>query len=253
MHVRSRPLSVPHPHHDHSTLALLELDPELGAHVPDEHLARIRRGLRVAVTTISGGRRDLSALIGAGGFLVLDGVAVSRLALAGTVSVEPLGPDDIVLPPTPEIDGGPLATTVTTTAAGPLRIALLPEALPALLARTPGLAAGFLERTQRRTERARVLHAIATVTRVDVRILALLWHLAGRWGRVTPEGVSLRVPLTHRLLAELIGARRPTVTTVLGQLERTGALSRKPGDTWLLHGAPPEPDARGVAGVVSLP
>jgi len=234
-------------------MPLLELDPELGAHVPLEHLARIRRGLRVTVATISGGRRELSALIGAGGFLVLEGVAVSRLSLAGTVSVEPLGAGDVVLPATSEIDGGPLSATLSTTAAGPLRVAVLPDSLPAVLARTPGLAAGFLERAQRRAERARVLQAIATVTRVDVRILALLWHLAGRWGRVTPEGVSLRVPLTHRLLAELIGARRPTVTTVLGQLERTGALSRRTGDTWLLHGDPPAPETPGDAGVVSLP
>jgi hypothetical protein len=45
--------------------------------------------------------------------------------------------------------------------------------------------------------------------------------------------------LTHRLLAELIGARRPTVTTSLGQLERSGTLSRPGPDAWLLHGEPP--------------
>jgi CRP/FNR family cyclic AMP-dependent transcriptional regulator len=222
--------------------------------VPAEHFDRVRRGLRVSVTKIAAGRRELSTLVGSGGFLILDGIVVCRLMLAGTVSVEPLGPGDVVLPATSEIDGGTLPAVQTFTAAGPLRVALLPDSLPGLLARTPGLASAFLERSQRRGERARVLHAIATVTRVDVRILALLWHLAGRWGRVTPEGVMLRAPLTHRLLAELIGARRPTVTTALGQLERTGSLSRRQGDLWLLHGEPPPmSEDDGDAGLVALP
>src|SRR5947209_6779561 len=187
-----------------------------------------------------------------GGFLVLEGLAVSRLELAGTVSIEPLGPGDVVLPPTAEIEGSPLPCAHSWTAAGRVRVAMMPDALPMLLARWPGLAAGFLERAQRRAERARVLQAIATVTRVDVRILALLWHLAGRWGRVTPDGVLLRAPLTHRLLAELIGARRPTVTTSLGQLERTGALSRPGGDAWLLHGEPPARYPEDDAGLLAL-
>ena len=168
------------------------------------------------------------------------------------MSIEPLGPGDVVLPPTTEVESGPLPIAHTWTAAGPVRVAVLPEAMPALLARWPGLAAGFLERAQRRAERARVLQAIATVTRVDVRILSLLWHLAGRWGRVTPDGVLLRAPLTHRLLAELIGARRPTVTTSLGQLERSGALSRPGADMWLLRGDPPATHPEDDAGLIAL-
>jgi CRP-like cAMP-binding protein len=205
------------------------------------------------VARIGSGRRELGALVATGGFLMLDGLAISRLTLAGTVSIEPLGPGDVVLPPTSEVEAGPLPASQTWTAAGAVRVAILPDGLQTVLARSPGLATAFLERAQRRAERARVLQAIATVTRVDVRILALLWHLAGRWGRVTPEGVMLRAPLTHRLLAELIGARRPTVTTALGQLERTGALSRRDGDTWVLHGAPPPTSQEGDAGVFALP
>jgi CRP/FNR family cyclic AMP-dependent transcriptional regulator len=250
--VRSRPLSLQFAHSDPTAAPLLDLDPELGAHVPAEHLDRVRRGLRVTVARIASGRRELGALVGTGGFLMLEGLAISRLALAGTVSIEPLGPGDVILPPTSEVESGPLSTRQAWSAAGAVKVAILPEALPTVLSRSPGLATAFLERAQRRAERARVLHAIATVTRVDVRILALLWHLAGRWGRVTPEGVLLRAPLTHRLLAELIGARRPTVTTALGQLERTGALSRRDGDTWVLHGSPPaaSPDE---AGILTLP
>ena len=66
---------------------------------------------------------------------------------------------------------------------------------------------------------------------------------------MTREGVAVRLPLTHRMLAELVGARRPTVTTALGQLEDRGALTRRPPDEWLLHGGPPttgRPDELGV-------
>ena len=71
---------------------------------------------------------------------------------------------------------------------------------------------------------------------------------------MTTEGIALRLPLTHRLLAELIGARRPTVTTAVGQLESRGALSRRPRDEWLLHGSPPETGRTDNAGadVVAL-
>ncbi|HEY3186727.1 MAG TPA: Crp/Fnr family transcriptional regulator [Solirubrobacteraceae bacterium] len=251
-------MSFPYAHPDPTAAPLLDLDPDLGAYVPAEQLPAVRRALRVPVATITRGHRQLGPIVGTGGFLLLDGLVVHRLALAGSVGLEPLGPGDIVTPATSELDGGPLPVEQSWTTAGAVRLAILPEALPNALARLPGLAAAFMERQQRRAERARVLQAIATVTRVDVRILALLWHLAGRWGRVTPEGIRLRVPLTHRLLAELIGARRPTVTTALGHLESRGALSRRPHDEWLLCGSPPA--ARGAddddaddAGVLVLP
>ena len=253
MLVRSRPLSL-YAQPDPAPVPLLDLDPDLGAYVPAEQLPAVRRALRVPVTTITRSHRQLGLLVGTGGFVLLDGLVICRLALAGSVGLEPLGPGDIVLPATSELDGGPLPVEQSWTTAGTVRLAILPEALPRLLVRLPGLAAAVMERQQRRAERARVLQAIATVTRVDVRILALLWHLAGRWGKVTREGILLRLPLTHRVLAELIGARRPTVTTALGQLEARGALSRRPRDEWLLLGAPPAAhDDADDAGVLALP
>jgi hypothetical protein len=42
--------------------------------------------------------------------------------------------------------------------------------------------------------------AITQLPRVDRRVLALLWQLAERWGRVTPSGVEVRLELTHETL-----------------------------------------------------
>ena len=66
----------------------------------------------------------------------------------------------------------------------------------------------------------------------------LLWHLAGRWGRVRSDGTVLPLRLTHTVLADLVAARRPTVTSALTELARRG-LVRSSGDTWVLSGEPP--------------
>jgi hypothetical protein len=67
----------------------------------------------------------------------------------------------------------------------------------------------------------------------------MFWGIADRWGRVTTDGVLVPVRLTHATLAELVGASRPSVSTVLKLLERDGLLARRK-EGWLLHGeAPP--------------
>lgn len=67
----------------------------------------------------------------------------------------------------------------------------------------------------------------------------LLWYLAERWGRVTANGIVLALPLPHRLLADLVAARRPHVTTSLGALRRSGEMVRREDGLWVLHGDPP--------------
>jgi CRP-like cAMP-binding protein len=75
---------------------------------------------------------------------------------------------------------------------------------------------------------------------VELRVHALLWHLADRFGRVTPDGVHLPVPLTHRTIGSLVGARRPTVTLAVGELERAGTVHRDGLGGWLLRPATSE-------------
>jgi CRP/FNR family transcriptional regulator, cyclic AMP receptor protein len=84
-----------------------------------------------------------------------------------------------------------------------------------------------------------VTQAIAHITRVDERLLALLWLLAERWGRVVPGGVLVSLRLPHRTLAGMVGARRPSVTTALGQLMARGAIERRQDGSWVLRGGPP--------------
>jgi hypothetical protein len=83
-----------------------------------------------------------------------------------------------------------------------------------------------------------VNQAISQLNRVDRRLLTLFWHLAERWGRMTPGGVLIPLTLSHRMLSQLIGARRPTVSTALGELAREQRLRRVDDGTWLLGGEP---------------
>jgi hypothetical protein len=60
-----------------------------------------------------------------------------------------------------------------------------------------------------------------------------------RWGRVTPSGIQIDIPLTHRLLALVVGARRPSVTASARELSQAGRIEPQAGSRWLLHGDPP--------------
>jgi CRP-like cAMP-binding protein len=81
--------------------------------------------------------------------------------------------------------------------------------------------------------------AIAHHQRVEDRLLLTLWHLAERWGRVRPDAIAVPLPLSHQRLADLVGAHRPSVTTAMGDLVRSGAVSRSEGGIWMLHNSPP--------------
>jgi hypothetical protein len=61
--------------------------------------------------------------------------------------------------------------------------------------------------------------------------------------------VHVRLALTHSMLAELVAARRPTVTRALGDLAERGLVSWT-GEAWQLSGDPPaELDAFGAVSV----
>ena len=106
-----------------------------------------------------------------------------------------------------------------------------------------------------RARAAGFLRAVTHLTRVDDRLLVLMWFLAERWGRVRPEGVVVPLKLTHQLLAALVGAKRPSVTTALGELTAAG-LDRAPRRRLLAaarraaRGTGPPPGRRARRGVI---
>jgi CRP/FNR family cyclic AMP-dependent transcriptional regulator len=89
----------------------------------------------------------------------------------------------------------------------------------------PAITEELLRRAFARTAEHNVQHAITAHPRLDVRLTLMLWHLADRWGRVTLDGIHLSVPLTHRLLGQLVNAERPSVTRTLARLARAGLIT----------------------------
>jgi CRP-like cAMP-binding protein len=92
-------------------------------------------------------------------------------------------------------------------------------------------------RSARRQRGLAVRLVVNQLVRLEDRLLLALWALAERWGRVTPDGVLVPMGLTHSALARLVGARRPSVTSALGDLARDRLLERTE-DGWLLRGDP---------------
>lgn len=228
---------------------LVDLDPDLAAELPPDRRRTARQDLTVRVVALERGpwpaARTGAAGAGHLGLLLVDGLLARELLAHDVASMELLGPGDVLRPWGESSDFPLLQAVVRWSALAPTRLAMLDRQLAGRLAAYPEIHCALLERMGWRARRLAVLQAIPQLNRVDRRVLTLLWHLAERWGRVTPEGVVVPLVLSHRMLGQLVGARRPTISTALGQLTRRGEVVRRTDGTWLLTGAPVgAPDAR---------
>jgi hypothetical protein len=221
---------------------LLSLDPELGHLLDAERFAEARAELAVRVVGL-GRNWDAGGLERADaahtGLLLLSGIVGREIESADAVAVtELLGAGDLLRPWRPEREADLLDVTVRWRVLAPATAAVLDRHVSQQLARWPELGAALLDRVSERAHRLAVTQAISQLTGIERRLHALLWHLAGRFGRVTPEGVMLPLALSHRMLGQIVGARRPTVSTALGVLAREGRVERR-ATGWLLVGEPP--------------
>ena len=226
------------------TVRLLEADPELGALLTGARRAEAERDLVVRTHRLSVGPWDVSRLSGASadhvGLLVLDGVVSRELVVADHVSAELLGPGDLVRPWQGASSTGLLPVQAVWSVLSTVTLAVLDRRFAAEAARYPEITAALFDRLGERSLRLATTQAISQLTRVDRRLKALFWHLAERWGRVSGEGVVVPLALTHRILGQLVGARRPTVSTALSELADRGELMRRADGSWLLRGDPPD-------------
>jgi hypothetical protein len=99
------------------------------------------------------------------------------------VALRLLGKGDILAPPARANHA--LAVTRSFGAADPVLLALLDESLTAVASRWPRIAVALLARAERQLDRAAVHQLISQLPRAEQRIVASLWHLADRWGRVS--------------------------------------------------------------------
>ena len=221
-------------------ISILDVDPELGVGLDEESHALARRHAAAHPINLVPGRLDFpppngSTPLPAIGMFIIDGLISRDVELAGRSTTELLGSGDIIRPWDDDFQLETLPGSVSWFVLEPSRAVILDRRFAAVAGRWPQMFETIVQRTMRRSRSLAIQRAIAQVPRVDSRVMILLWLLADRWGKVMPQGVSLPLPLTHETIGKLVGARRPSVTTALGELTRRGLVERT-DEGWLLHG-----------------
>ncbi len=202
-----------------STCHLLREDPELGRAISARRRALAEDRCTGRALNLRRGRwkeppGDLPEGVG---LLVLEGLLLRRVSVEGRSSAELLGRGDVIRPWHDDA-GARLRRATAWRALQITRLAVLDDRAVEQLAQYPEIMRELLERSLERSRRLAVNMAIVHHPRVDIRLQMLFWHLADRWGRVRNGRTVLPLRLTHSVLADLIAAQRPTVSTALSDL-----------------------------------
>lgn len=217
---------------------LLRIEPQLGIGLTEEQLSEARRLAVVPVVSLPRGQRTADELLhsvtpgGTFGFMVVNGVIAHDLALGGRVATHLLGRGDILAPRVRSDGSLPVSRLFSVSDA--TRLAMLDATLHEIIRRWPPIAGALLMHAEHQMERVAIQQLISQLPRAEQRIVALLWHLADRWGRAEPPGVVVTLTLSHEAIAHLVGGRRPTVSAALVRLADRQLVARRPNGTWLL-------------------
>jgi hypothetical protein len=221
-----------------SRIRLLDADPGLGEGLPPEVELEARDKLLSEVLVVHKGEWQPPEDEPSGhlGYLVLDGLLTREVTVGKSRSVELLNVGDMLRPWQEDPSS---YSTSRWAALKEVNLAVLGPDVAERIAHYPQMAGLLVERTMCRARNLAVHWAIANTVGLETRILMLFRHLAERWGKVTPEGVAVPLSITHQMVADLVGARRPSATTAIVRLAERGDLARTPEGGWLLEGATP--------------
>jgi hypothetical protein len=227
------------------TVRVLELDPDLCADLDPQRLASAQADLIAPLAQLEWashegrwGPHDGGADLG---LLVVGGLLCREVEVLGTWSAELLGSGDLLRPW--DVDGEftlPVPGAVRWTVLAPVEVAVLDAEFARRAVHFPEVLAAISGRGVARAKALALHQTMRSLKHVEARLLVQFWQLAERWGHVDRDGIAVSLPLTHELLAKLVGAARPSVTTALGRLAERELLQRT-GDVWRLSG-----DSRGV-------
>jgi CRP/FNR family transcriptional regulator, cyclic AMP receptor protein len=218
---------------------LLDVDDDL-AECLDLRMRLVARPLTsVRVQTISAGEFDLVPLLaqlsGGLGLLLVEGVVALDVQVGDRTASELVGAGDVLGPWTSAGDVVLLVSETYSRALVRTRIAILDKEFAERIRPFPQILTALLRRAVRRTMELNVHRAATCHPRADARIALLLWHLAERWGVVLADGILVPLPLTHRLIGQLVGAERPSVSHALARLSDAGLVTRE-REGLVLHG-----------------
>ena len=222
---------------------VLDADPDLGASLRGAELQRAKNSLVARVYSARPGTWEIRAPApeaGALGLLVLDGLLGLRTAIEGRATLELVGRGDLLQP---WVQLGSQATVPPEAdwrIFEPSQVILLDRRFAQTAAEWPEITTALMHRLVVRSRRLCYQLAVNTSPRAEDRVLYALWALADRWGRVTAQGVALRLSLNHEQIAELVSAQRPSVSAALSRLREEGRLAYSRG-FFVLCGEPPAP------------
>lgn len=217
---------------------LLDEDPDLGGDLAGSDFSAARGQALAPVVELEPpvwDPTDISGQADGGwlGLLMLSGLLIRRVHVGKRSACELFGPGDLFRPWDTDGEYDPLPIKVDWLVLQESRLAILDTEFVLRVARWPTINSRIVSRVAQRARNLALTQAVTHLPRADARLLILFWLLADRWGRVGPDGILIHLPLTHEVLAMLIGAHRPTATVALKRLADLGFLVREATDRWL--------------------
>jgi CRP/FNR family transcriptional regulator, cyclic AMP receptor protein len=229
--------------HTGEIVRVFEIDPDLGEALDPQHEQEARAIAVAQVDLLEPGEwrgdEDYPSAAGHLGLLLIDGLLVRSVDVGNRTCAELLGPGDFLRPWVKVAPHSSVPLEARWTVVDPTHVAVLDRRFAIAVARFPEVAGTILDRVMMRSRWLAFHLAVTHLKRIESRLLVVLWHFADRWGKVGPAGVTVPLRVTHEVLAGVVGAQRPSVTTALGNLRRDGLIERRPDGSWLLHGEPP--------------
>ena len=193
--------------------------------VPSSDKARVESALgSLSVLSLPGGSslgpdrfEKVSVLLVEDGLVLL---SASNQGSARRIVVSLAGPGSVLLPPSAHQRLQALADA---------RVTLVPSGSKPRLFEVPAAAIAILEGFEGGLRDSQESLAHFARGRHAERVRLKLIQLARSYGRVGTDGLLLDLPLTHELLADMVGSTRETVTRALAQLAHEGIIRHERG------------------------
>jgi len=214
-----------------------QLDPDLLGGMTEPRRSRALHACHAETLELGRGewQSDPAGFDTAGfGLLVLSGVLCRRVVQSECYGAELIGPGDLMRPWDQIRDWSSIPVESSWQVLQPAHLAILDSDFARRASPYPEVASELMRRALVRSRYLTILVAIISQRRIETRLTMLFWHLADRFGTLRGEWVEIPVPFTHSTLAELVAARRPSVTTALSRLHERGVLLRE-GSGWQLR------------------
>lgn len=215
-------------------VSLLAVDPELGRDVPEAELTAARLASRAHVLHLARGSWTSETPEASGmGYLLLSGLVARKVRVGRRESLELLSEGDLISP-WQEDELSLVECDVRWQVLARASAAELDDRFWRAMRAYPQISSALAGRGLRRAKWQAVQAAIAAHPTVQQRLLLMLCHLGERTGRMSRAGILIDLPLSHGLIAGVVHATRPSVTTALLRLRDRGLIDKHDRHLWLI-------------------